>query len=332
MLIILILNLLSVPFWSIVFRRLRAGQPPLPFTPRPSVSWGLIDIVGAVALMMLLGTVSTNVLGRFVEIGESPETMSSKARVGLIAASGIATLLTTIISAAFILLRNGFNTVQLGWSWQSLRADLKLGVGAFLLLVGPTLTIQFFFVVMMGIESSHPLVEVLKENVLFFPICAISAVIIAPICEEYLFRVLCQGWMQKVSWEDVDGQIILMGEPQAVAGSVSDQPAAGDSSLVEQADASNPYRPPLSADHNEVAKSDDPGEQRLVLLPIVLSSLLFALLHYSHGPDWIALFFLAMGLGYIFQRTHRILPCIVVHLLLNALSMTMVLLSMLFGQ
>src|SRR4029079_10689753 len=56
-------------------------------------------------------------------------------------------------------------------------------------------------------------------------------------------------------------------------------------------------------------------------LPIAISSAIFALLHYSHGPDWVPLFLLAAGMGYLYQRTHRLLPSLVVHSLLNSFSM-----------
>jgi hypothetical protein len=55
--------------------------------------------------------------------------------------------------------------------------------------------------------------------------------------------------------------------------------------------------------------------------PLLVSSGLFAMAHYNHGPDPIPLFFLAVGLGYLYQRTHRVLPCIVVHFLVNATTM-----------
>ena len=51
--------------------------------------------------------------------------------------------------------------------------------------------------------------------------------------------------------------------------------------------------------------------------------------HYSHGPDWIPLFFLALGLGYLYRQTHRLLPCITVHFLLNSCSMGGFLVSLL---
>jgi len=39
------------------------------------------------------------------------------------------------------------------------------------------------------------------------------------------------------------------------------------------------------------------------LWPILLSAGLFAALHATHGPDPIPLFLLALGLGYLYQRT-----------------------------
>jgi membrane protease YdiL (CAAX protease family) len=58
-------------------------------------------------------------------------------------------------------------------------------------------------------------------------------------------------------------------------------------------------------------------------LPIVISSTVFAAVHISAGPAPIALFFLALVLGYQYQRTHRLLPSIVTHAAFNATSIIM---------
>jgi hypothetical protein len=55
--------------------------------------------------------------------------------------------------------------------------------------------------------------------------------------------------------------------------------------------------------------------------PILITSLLFALAHFGYGPDPIAIFFLAIALGYVYRRTHRIVPCIVAHAMFNSLAM-----------
>jgi membrane protease YdiL (CAAX protease family) len=56
-------------------------------------------------------------------------------------------------------------------------------------------------------------------------------------------------------------------------------------------------------------------------LPIGISSLLFALAHFGHGTDPVPLFLLALMLGYTYQRTHHIVPCIVTHMLFNLVSL-----------
>src|SRR5262249_19627401 len=99
-------------------------------------------------------------------------------------------------------------------------------------------------------------------------------------------------------------------------------------SLVNQLQPdTNPYGSPQVADPSTERLLTEPSDEQPELhgpaawLPIAVSSAIFALLHYSHRPDWIPLLFLAAGMGYLYQRTHRILPSLIVHALLNSLSM-----------
>ena len=55
--------------------------------------------------------------------------------------------------------------------------------------------------------------------------------------------------------------------------------------------------------------------------PIMLSALLFSLMHLGQGSAPIPLFFLAVVLGYIYQQTHRIWPSLTTHILLNSTSL-----------
>jgi len=52
-------------------------------------------------------------------------------------------------------------------------------------------------------------------------------------------------------------------------------------------------------------------------LPIIITAVLFGLAHTGYGPEPIPLFFLGLILGYLYQRTHRILPCIITHAIFN---------------
>jgi membrane protease YdiL (CAAX protease family) len=65
--------------------------------------------------------------------------------------------------------------------------------------------------------------------------------------------------------------------------------------------------------------------------PIFVSAAIFALMHAGNGPDPIPLFFLALGLGYLYRQTHRITPSMTVHFLLNAASMTLLWMELTFG-
>jgi hypothetical protein len=56
-------------------------------------------------------------------------------------------------------------------------------------------------------------------------------------------------------------------------------------------------------------------------LPVLISSALFGAAHYGYGPEPVPIFLLAIILGYVYQRTHRIIPCIVAHSLFNSLTM-----------
>ena len=47
-------------------------------------------------------------------------------------------------------------------------------------------------------------------------------------------------------------------------------------------------------------------------------------MHLGTGLDPIPLFFLGAILGYLYNKTHRLLPCIVVHMLFNGFSLACV--------
>jgi membrane protease YdiL (CAAX protease family) len=55
--------------------------------------------------------------------------------------------------------------------------------------------------------------------------------------------------------------------------------------------------------------------------PIVISSVAFGLAHFGYGPEPVPLLLLGLVLGYLYQRTHRIVPCIVAHALFNLFTM-----------
>jgi hypothetical protein len=95
--------------------------------------------------------------------------------------------------------------------------------------------------------------------------------------------------------------------------------------MAISSDDANPYTPPKSDSEVPVKPSRDAAVRERQFqpghVPLVLSAAIFAMLHYGQGPAPIPLFFLALGLGYLYRQTHRAAPSIVVHLMINSLSM-----------
>ena len=308
-------------WWQIAQRFLR-GEEIVPYSLRRRVPWGIFDLFVGVLLWFVLMIAALTLLKRTVGIDvmtELPNTMSDD--LARMMVDSVARILALSLLAGLIMLRTGCAVADLGWSWRHLPADLVLGGKAFLVLALQTFAIQLALTQIW--PSEHPLIEALKEEKesRFIVMAFFMAVISAPLSEEFLFRVLFQGWLEKLfdaeaSQKPYFGETLLLGERVTAA---SPLPPA------ELIDLTNPYAPPQGIEEPaagvEEVSEVVPNSSANAFTPLIISALVFALMHYSHGPDWVALLVLALGLGYLYRRTHRILPGLVVHFLLNLLSM-----------
>jgi membrane protease YdiL (CAAX protease family) len=140
------------------------------------------------------------------------------------------------------------------------------------------------FVLVQFEPSKHPLIKAIQNPLAepgweLWASSIFAVVLVAPLVEEFLFRVLLQGWLESL-----------------VRGGEMDE-----RHLATKAVHSIP--------------------PRRFWQPIVFSSAVFALMHSSHGPDVVPLFFFALALGYLYQQTHRLWPSVVVHFSLNACTL-----------
>jgi membrane protease YdiL (CAAX protease family) len=72
---------------------------------------------------------------------------------------------------------------------------------------------------------------------------------------------------------------------------------------------------------SEVEGSPNHAWQPRSYLPIIVASVIFALLHLGQGAAPIPLFLLSLGLGYLYRQTGNITAPLVVHAMLNSLTM-----------
>ena len=334
----------SVWAWWGALSRLSQRQVLLEYEPRRAAPWGFLDLLIAFFLLLTcLSCTSWLLANKFgVDVRINLAELPADARGAVILGAALYTLTTFLLSVTAVRLRTGATLTDFGIDLAHVRADLWLGVIAFVMLAPVVYGIQMVLVQL--VESKHPLVELLREHPdpKFFLVSVVAAVIVAPLAEEYFFRVLLQGWLQRaVTTRGSLTEILLGGRTTSPPGEhpaeVREDLPLENSEPVPLKQASvyaedNPYQAPHAGRSDAEPISDPRTKPAGARWAIFVPAVLFALAHATHGPDPIPLFVLAVGLGYLYQQTHRILPCIVVHLLLNASSLAVLWLVVYFGK
>lgn len=328
--------------WAWVVARWRVGRPALAPHGPPRGAWGLADLL-VLAAAVLAGL--TLVVGMGSELlAEDPYQNGE---------------LNPQVAGPFFLL-DAFGKllgVGVGLAWLAMRysgahlrrtlplaeapdaGDWRLGLVAFAMLAVPTFTLQFLLVQWSDTTERHQLIELLEANpqVGFLAVAVFSAVIVAPLTEEILFRGLLQPWLERLgcerNWQTLllggfaeSGEIVIDAEMAAEIGP-DDAAGAEEAPPLPIPSASggvNPYEPPLSVwPPGEALPAGAGGGFRPQWWPIIATSAIFAALHLGQGPAPVPLFFLSLGLGYLAQRTRRLWPCVLVHMLLNGTSLAL---------
>jgi membrane protease YdiL (CAAX protease family) len=224
--------------------------------------------------------------------------------------------------------------------------DVAIGGMGWLAAILPVYALQIVLVNLVADDrQTHPLLETLL-NAPRFDVLALAffaAVIVAPLVEEFFFRVLLQGWLEKrfaprivreaavpienSSGTDIGPEITTASEPADVAEHLPGyefQPTAPSPVFDNAWDA---YRSPeteLRPPETNAADETLPAAGWRGMAPIAISSFLFAAAHAGTWPDPAPLFVLALVLGYLYRQTHRLWPCVILHMLFNGLSLAMV--------
>ncbi len=260
--------------------------------------WGLLDVLGiflffalaqqlGLAIGLSLGGSSppdTELATPFAEL--TPESQS----FGLIG-SGLAQLAGIALVLVYICRRYHHRLRDFGLARDQLLPGFLAGAAGFAMWVPLVWVVQNFLIDF--VEYHHQSLErfVAHPQPLVVVQTWFSAVIVAPIFEEFFFRMILQGWLQRLGRPGSAGVIALIyGGPQMT-----------------------PESPDPAND----------GNRPIHWPAIVLASLAFALAHVGQGPAPISLFVLSLGLGFLYQRTGSIRACIVMHLILNGITLAL---------
>jgi membrane protease YdiL (CAAX protease family) len=298
------LLLASIIVWIQLIARWLRGGIILEWEPRRAVPWGPIVAVPAIAFMLLTLSMSG-------ETAAEPRI----APQNLLASMLLPTLAAAVVVA--IAIGSGATAADLGLptSTRQLSRDVLIGSVACFAAVAPVYGIQALLLYLLGREdpSRHPFVKMVtagEPNLAILLLATVAAVMAAPICEEILYRLMLQGWLEKRETKRTTMLNPLL---------------SGDIETTVQvvADARHPEQPKTS---DEVAAPTDSSIVDVPLVPtrgwfpIVLTSAIFAAAHFGYGPEPIPILLLSLILGYVYQRTHRIVPSIAAHALFNLLT------------
>ncbi|MBC8352638.1 MAG: CPBP family intramembrane metalloprotease [Planctomycetes bacterium] len=285
---------LCITGWTMIAIRLYQRQQPLEYTIRRESPWGLWDLF----LVLGLAIGPQMAVGFYFQPLLNPTRPDPHVMRELLRWNSVVSVISIFGMLTYFQLRPQASLKDVGLDSRSFGSQLAIGLGCFLL-VGPVVfAIQATFVVLLEIESKHPLIELLKDDTSAFQMCAFLAVVVAPVAEELLFRGFLQSWLERIPLFRAEIDSFILGRRQTNE--------EDDILLQESQGGAHPVAP----------------------MPIVITSAIFAAMHWSHGPDPIPLFFLALALGYVYQRTHRLLPCIIVHACLNGTTMLLLWLSL----
>ena len=332
----------SLLSWGYLIYRARRGQPWLTFPPRGPRVWGLADlVVVATAFVVCQSAVASGYVRwagidvRNLPDGELP------AVVGTVASLG--NVLAVAASLLWLSLRYNVAPSHLGFHTRDGLQQLKIA-GVTLLAALPIVYVLMAVVsIGMDAEYAHPLLDEIRTQASLgsYLLGVVAAVLVAPLAEEFLFRVLIQGWLQ--SWplsslreivlgaspqqraERLNGQLVsasLVSEPTPPAPAQPQPPQ-----IIDVAGGSPPSETPpqevpavVETSANQVARGVMP-KQKPPLWPAVVTGVLFGMAHWGYGLSFIPLIVLGIVLGLVYRATNSIWPSFLIHLSLNAVSM-----------
>lgn len=219
---------------------------------------------------------------------------------------------------------------HLGWSTQYLAHDLMLGLAAYVLLAPPTLLLLAVLSQLVKVPYEHPVIEtVLKQPDQLLPAIFMAA-LVAPLLEEFLFRVLLQGWLQSLATRGFSWRRALVGRAATPEHDSDRYPTVASTAPSGVALDGTVQR----ASDGLIAGASTNADPAALppYWPAIVTGLVFGALHFDYGVSWLPLCLLGIGLGFLYRWTNRIWPSLVVHCLLNGSTMTGLTLKVVFGD
>lgn len=254
--------------------------------------WGAIDVLAAGFLFLATGTIAVSITGYWHGISVR-DVMDQKHLMSWAAGiDGAAKLLLLAGLSGYLFVRYRHRLHEFGFHRSQMASGIRQGLICFAMWVPLIWTLQWLLT--RFIEYRHESLTALQDrpSALEVGIIWFGTILVAPVVEEFLFRGIVQGWLQRLSAKD---QFLSL---DSLLFGATPRPITAESTQQDPVAPATRYHHPS----------------------IVITSALFGLAHFSNGLAPVTLFVFSLGLGYLYQRTGSLIACIVTHMLLNLVT------------
>lgn len=196
LLVILLLGASYVAWAMVLLQGQQTGTFGRPRSEEPRADWRLFPDLMAVGLTLLL--ISVHLLPKLLHLFPSltPESESVTLTTRLLLNTTAFTCGLTAVLAAF-LASSGRSPTAYGFKWNSISRQVADGVFGFLLSLLPMAAMMLATAMYRTKETRNSLFNLLADSSDPWTVLLIgvTAVVVAPLYEELMFRVVLQGWL-----------------------------------------------------------------------------------------------------------------------------------------
>ncbi len=331
-----------VSSWIWVILKIAFREPVLPPSTPRVVPWGAGSVLAAIvayfAVMILV--IDAYVLairpGPPAGAGKSPD-FTPFEMMGLSAAYNLGTLIVVPLTLA---LTARARPRDFGLATDAPGRQFTLGMMAYPLLA-PLIFGMMIVSSLIWKPDTHPLAKAMMDQLTpsMGVILAVAGAVLAPMAEELMFRGVLLGWLTRIALgrkPSMDRELLDVEPPPPLVELESRTELVGEPMAFEPGEGPyNLYSAPLAsittsipfADHG-VEAFENLRRSRALLAANVAVSLVFAGMHYKVWPTPIPIFFLSLGLGFLYQRTGGLIAPVALHMTFNGISTLLMFVSL----
>jgi membrane protease YdiL (CAAX protease family) len=285
----------AVISWVYLGTRLYQGQPLLGVDPWRPRAWGFLDVV-LVAVAAVVGQTLALLAGSLI-MGQDPRNLAGNGGMTLTLAflSGLGNLLAMIMIVVWISLRFGVGPGHAGFVAKGLPRHLLVGLMVGLAMLPVVYLMMFVVSIGLNTQYAHPLLDqVTKDRTLTAYLLGVAAAaIFAPLTEEFLFRVIIQGWLQSLPFKtaaaNVVGALPTWMRPLSNSAAAADRgqgPGYGDIAAAHHSNGTHSVEPQHLEQSSDLQRSVNPDAGEVDGEEVIEASVVHAGNPYATpGPD-----------------------------------------------